>query len=72
MTKFAISVLVVAMLAQPAPSIAGNKPADCGAQPASFVPHPRTRHHVYGSPIGPAIVGHAKSSHHKHAPKSQS
>jgi len=69
MTKFGISVLAAAMLVQPALSVAGDNPADSGAKPSSFVPHSHTNHHVYGAPIGPAIVGHAKISHHTHAPK---
>jgi len=69
MTKFAIAVLATAMLAQPTPSRVGDQAADCAAQPASFVPHPHAKQHVYGSPIGPALVGHAKRSHHKHAPR---
>jgi hypothetical protein len=64
MTKFAITVLA-AVLVQPALSVAGNKTS-------SFVPHPHTNHHVYGAPIQPALVGHAKTSHHKHAPKKRS
>jgi hypothetical protein len=71
MTKFAIAVLAAAMLAQATQSMAGDKPAGCAAQPASFVPHPHAKQHVYGSPIGPAVVGHAKRSHHKHAPQKQ-
>jgi hypothetical protein len=69
MTKFAIAVLAAVTLAQPALSVAGDKPADTRAKPASFVPHSRTHHHVYGAPIQPAIVSHAKTSHRKHAPK---
>jgi hypothetical protein len=64
MTKFAITVLA-AVLVQPALSVAGDKPS-------SFVPHPHTNHHVYGAPIEPALVGHTKTSHHKHAPKKRS
>jgi hypothetical protein len=69
MTKLAIAVLAAVTLAQPAASVAGDKPADVRAKPNSFVPHPHTNHHVYGAPIQPAILGHAKSSHHKHVPK---
>jgi hypothetical protein len=83
MTKFAIAVLA-AITVQPALSAAGGKPTDCEAKPSSFVPHPHTNHHVYGAPIQPAIVGHARTSHHKqtshykqtsrykHAPKKHS
>jgi hypothetical protein len=69
MTKFAIAVLAAVTLAQPALSVAGDKPSDTRAKPASFVPHTHTHHHVYGAPIQPAIVGHAKTSHRKQAPK---
>jgi hypothetical protein len=72
MTKFAIAALAAAMLAKPALSVAGDKPTDSGAKPNSYVPHHHTNHHVYGAPIGPAIVGHRKTPHHKHAPKKQS
>ena len=72
MTKFAITVLTAVTLVQPALSVAGDKPTDSTAKPNSFVPHPHTNHHVYGAPIQPAIVGHAKTSHHKHGPKKRS
>jgi hypothetical protein len=69
MTKFAISLLAAAVLMQPALSAAADKPTHSAAKPNSFVPHPHTNHHVYGSPIQPAIVGHTKTSHYKHAPQ---
>jgi hypothetical protein len=72
MTKFAITVLTAVTLVQPALSVAGDKPTDSAAKPNSFVPHPHTNHHVYGAPIHPAIMGHAKTSHHKHAPTKRS
>jgi hypothetical protein len=72
LTKFAIAVLAAITLMQPALSVAGDKATDSRAKPSSFVPHPRTSHHVYGAPIQPAIVGHAKSSHNKHTPKKRS
>jgi hypothetical protein len=71
MTKFAIAVLAVTLV-QPALSVASDKPNDSRAKPSSFVPHPHTNHHVYGTPIQPAILGHAKTSHQKHAPKKHS
>lgn len=71
MTKFAIAVLAAATLVLPALSIAGDKPTDSRAKPSSFVPHPHTKTHVYGSPIQSA-VGHAKTSHHKYTPKKRS
>jgi hypothetical protein len=72
MTKFAITMLAAVTLVQPALSVAGDKPTDSRAQPNSFVPHPHTNTHVYGSPIQPAIMGHSKASHHKHTPKKRS
>jgi hypothetical protein len=72
MTKFVIAVLAAVTLVQPALSVAGDKPTDSCAKPSSFVPHHHTNHHVYGAPIGPAIVGHRTTPHHEHAPKKQS
>jgi hypothetical protein len=72
MTKFAITVLAAITLVQPVLSIAGDKSTDAPAKPNSFVPHPHTNQHVYGTPIQPAIVGHAKTSHLKHTPKKRS
>lgn len=69
MRKFAIVLLPVVALVQPSLSGAGDKPTDSSAKPSSFVPHPHSNSHVYGSPIQPAIVGHAKTPHHKHTPK---
>jgi hypothetical protein len=69
MTKSAIAVLAAIALMQPSLSVAGVQSTHSAAKPTSFVPHPHTNQHVYGSPIGPAIVGHSKTSHHRHAPK---
>jgi hypothetical protein len=71
-TKFVITMLAAVALAQSALSVAGVKPTDSGAKPSSCVPHPHTKNHVYGAPIQPAVVGHAKTAHHKHAPKKRS
>ncbi len=68
MLKFAIAVITAAALVLPALSVAGT---DASAKPTSFVPHPHTKTHVYGSPMQP-VVGHAKTSHHKSAPKKRS
>jgi hypothetical protein len=65
MTKFAIAILAVVSLVQPALSVAGDKPS-------SYVPHPHTNHHVYGAPIQTPILGHTKASHHKPTPKKRS
>jgi hypothetical protein len=69
MTKFAFAVLAAIALAQPALSAADVQSSNSHAKPTSFVPHSHTNHHVYGSPIEPAIVGHARTTHHRHAPK---
>lgn len=71
MKNFTIVVLAAVTLMQSAWSLAGDKSTDSGAKPSSFVPHPHSSTHVYGSPIQPAIVGHAKTSRHKHTPKKQ-
>lgn len=72
MTKFVITMLAAVTLMQPALSVAGDKPTSVGAKSNSFVPHPHTKHHVYGTPIGHAIVGPRKTSHHNHAPRKRS
>lgn len=72
MTKFATTVLAAVTLMLPALSVAGDQPTDSRAKPNSLVPHPHTNTHVYGTPIQPAIVGHAKTSHHKQTPKKRS
>jgi hypothetical protein len=69
MMKFAITVLAAITLMQPALSVAGDRATDSHPKTSSFVPHPHSNHHVYGAPIQPAIVGHAKTSHNKHTPK---
>jgi hypothetical protein len=72
MTKFVITVLAAIALVLPALTVAGNRPTDSRAKPSSFVPHPHTKNHVYGAPIQPAVAGHARTSHHKHALKKRS
>jgi hypothetical protein len=68
MKKFAV-MLSAFMLTQSATAVAGDQPAGPRAKPSSFVPHPHTKSHVYGAPIQPAIVGHAKTAHQKQRPK---
>ena len=68
MMKFAVAVLAALALV---PSVAEDKP-NSRATPNSFVAHSSTGHHVYGSPIGPAILGRGKTSHHTHVPKKRS
>jgi hypothetical protein len=71
MTKFALAALAAVVLAQSALSAAGA-PTNPSPKPSSFVPHSHTNNHVYGSPIQPAIVGHARTSHQKHLQKKRS
>ena len=71
MKQFA-TVLLAAVLIQPALSAATDKSTDTRPKPSTFVPHPHTNSHVYGTPIQSAIVSHSKSSHHKHTPKKSS
>jgi len=66
MPKIAFKVLAVAALAGSMASVAGANTASAGSKPSSFAPQANTNGHVYGTPIDPPIVGHAKSSHHQH------
>jgi hypothetical protein len=72
MKQFAIIALAAVTLMQSALAVAGDKSTDSRATPSSLVPHPHTNTHGYGAPIQPAIVGHSKTSHHKHTPKKRS
>jgi hypothetical protein len=67
--KFAVTMLTVAALTQSAMALAGTQSTDSRAKPSSFVPHPHTSSHVYGTPIHPAVVGHTSVSRHKQTPK---
>ena len=67
MKRFA-SIVLAAILMQPALSLAADKSTDSRPKPSSFVPHAKSNTHVYGTPIQPALVG-SKTSHHKHTPK---
>jgi hypothetical protein len=69
MRTIAIMMLAAMTLAGPALSVAGSTATAPGSKPSSYVPHTGTRSHIYGTPIQPPILGHAKASHHKHAPK---
>lgn len=71
MQRFAI-MLAAFTLAHAAIAIAGDKTSDTRAKPSSFVPHPHTNSHVYGTPIQPAIAGHSRTSHHHHTAKKTS
>jgi hypothetical protein len=66
------SIALAALLMQSTLSVAGDKSTDSRPKPSSFVPHPHANSHVYGAPIQPALVGHAKTSHHTPTPKKQS
>ncbi len=69
-----IATLVVAAitLAEPALPVAGATAAAADSKPSSYVPQTGAHSHIYGTPIQPPILGHAKSSHHKHAQKQAS
>ena len=71
MKTIAITVLAAVALAGPALAVSDGKPGDARTKPSSFVPHPRSNRHVYGTPIQPPIVGRAKS-HRKPAPQKPS
>ena len=71
MTKFALAVLAAIALVQPALA-ADGAPPNSATKPSSFVPHSHSNSHVYGSPIQPAIVGHARASHQRHLQKKRS
>jgi hypothetical protein len=66
MRTIAITLLAIT-LAGPALSVAGATATAPGSKPSSYVPQTGTHSHVYGTPIQPPILGHAKASHHKHA-----
>jgi len=70
MKKFTI-VMLAAVLMQSALSVADAQSTASRPKPSSFVPHSHTKHHVYGAPIRPAIVGHSKVSHHKQTLKNR-
>ena len=72
MTKIAITVLAAITLAGSTVSVASGEPIDSGSKPSSFAPQPHSNDHIYGAPIGPPIVGHAKASHHNHVQKKRS
>ena len=63
----AIAVLAAIAHTEPALSIASGTSTESRSKPNSYAPQPHTNRHVYGAPIEPAIVGHAKTSHHKRA-----
>jgi hypothetical protein len=64
-TKFVIAVLAVTTLAQSALSAGTDTPT-------SYAPQTHSSSHVYGSPIQPAVVGRAKTSHQQHIQKKRS
>ena len=62
----AAAVLAAIALAGPTTAIAATKATDAGSKPSSYAPGPHTSNHVYGSPIGRPITGHAASAQHAH------
>ncbi len=69
MAKFPMILCLAVTFALPLAADARDKPVDAGAKPSSFVPHPQSRRHVYGAPIQQPILGHAKRTRHRPAPK---
>ena len=67
MKTIAPAVLAALALAGPAMAAAQTKPTASRTQPSSYAPGPHSGPHVYGSPIGPPIVGKARPSHHPRA-----
>ncbi len=72
MNKFVLIVLATFTLMASGLSVAGDKTTDAPAKSSSFVPHPHTSRHVYGTPIQPAVVSHARTSPHKQTSKKRS
>ena len=71
MRTIAPAMLAAIALAGATLAVAAGNSTASGSKPSSFVPGPHTNRHVYGSPIGPRIVGHATASRHSHANKKQ-
>ena len=67
MTKLAIAVLAAIVVAMPSRVLAASKPTGSSPPPSSYAPRPHSNQHVYGSPIGPPIVGSGRSSHRPRA-----
>jgi hypothetical protein len=72
MWKYALTLLAAVTLMHATLSVAGDKLSDCDPKTSSFVPHAHTSHHVYGTPIQPAILHHRKTSHRQYTPKKRS
>ncbi len=72
MTKFAITVLAAITLAGSTVSVASGEPIHSGSKPSSYAPQPHSNDHIYGTPIEPPLVGHARASHHNHVQKKRS
>jgi hypothetical protein len=65
MPKAVLAVLIA--LALGAPSAFAETKLKPRAPPSSYAPAPHSGPHVYGSPIGPPIVGRARPAHQAHA-----
>jgi hypothetical protein len=68
MKRLIAAALGAVVLGAPALTSAATQPTGSHAPPSSFAPRPHSDRHVYGSPIEPRIVGHARAPVHKHAP----
>jgi hypothetical protein len=72
MRKIFFTVLATVTLVQSALSLDSDELNGAGRRPSSFVPRRHANHHVYGAPIQSAIVGHGRTSNHRHASKKAS
>ena len=72
MTKIAMPLLAAIALAGSTVSVASGEPVNSGSKPSSLAPQPHSNNHIYGAPIEPPIVGHAKASHHNQVQKKRS
>jgi hypothetical protein len=71
MTTIARAVLAAITLLGPTLAVAASGPTEPHSKPSSYAPRPHSDSHVYGTPIGPPIVGHRKPSHHVPARSTQ-
>jgi hypothetical protein len=65
-------VLGAAALSISGTAVATGTPPNSHPLPSSYAPQAHSDNHVYGSPIGPAVVGQSAAVHRLHASKKQS
>jgi hypothetical protein len=63
MARVATALFAAVTLGFSAFAWAGGDPTVTPAKPSSFAPRAQGSGHVYGAPIGPAIVGHRAAGH---------